>query len=674
VLHRGQAQADPWLFVAHKGDYYAHCPTFHAPEYGYCEHDAAELADALWGHYFTLRLGPLVLSAVPAASASPPADTPSIHAPAQPDIQASYAREQQALDHFQRALTQIRQGDYAAAKDAIQRSFACSPANGFYSHKRVETLGDIQSYLGDDQAAERHYERALALVMEYHESWANTELRLKLSWCALRRDRADQARVHIDVAIASCARGRAEDGGHRSLNYLHGLALATLADMHLHQRDLDAALEAAHAASAIASRLGQSYGEKARLYAYLAWQLYLHGETAEARTLAKQAWAALEQWLPVASAQTQAMRMTLTTILGGSLPQPRGAKITALPPFATIVASALAAARRMQHWAGQVTVLHTLAPHLERGQLRRPFTDMIVWGEEDKHFFAPYRTLLEADLALAVERPRKTQASTAYALVTLEPKPFEMHNHERLYAETLVRLHHQLELQERERLTVRIEACAAAWCARLGSVHDERTVGPITGLSVLLPYLQAHTQPRVIAQIEDYLIAQLRANHVTPALFLTALPALSRLNAGDTLFEAMLTAKLRSVHMWIACLDHAVTRGLAELRAWIVDVALDNLTRSAPYGSTTAIAEIICHLAPYLQGDEIHRALTLATPVRSIVPRVQALAAVATVIPSEEREPVLVTAWQAASRSKDADTVGEALAALVVTMYATLPK
>jgi hypothetical protein len=53
VLHRGQAQADPWLFVAHKGDYYAHCPTFHAPEYGYCEHDAAELADALWGHYFT---------------------------------------------------------------------------------------------------------------------------------------------------------------------------------------------------------------------------------------------------------------------------------------------------------------------------------------------------------------------------------------------------------------------------------------------------------------------------------------------------------------------------------------------------------------------------------------------------------------------------------------------
>jgi hypothetical protein len=35
---------------------------------------------------------------------------------------------------------------------------------------------------------------------------------------------------------------------------------------------------------------------------------------------------------------------------------------------------------------------------------------------------------------------------------------------------------------------------------------------------------------------------------------------------------------------------------------------------------------------------------------------------------------VLVTAWQAASRSKDVDTVGEALAALVVTMYATLPK
>ncbi len=53
----------------------------------------------------------------------------------------------------------------------------------------------------------------------------------------------------------------------------------------------------------------------------------------------------------------------------------------------------------------------------------------------------------------------------------------------------------------------------------------------------------------------------------------------------------------------------------------------------------------------FRQGGEIHQALTLATPVRSIVPHVQALAAVATALPPEEREPVLVIACQAASRS-----------------------
>jgi hypothetical protein len=83
-------------------------------------------------------------------------------------------------------------------------------------------MGDIASYLGDDCAAEQHYERAFALAQMHRETWIDTELRLKLAWCAMRRDRLQDARHHIDTAIALCVAGRAEDGGNRSLNEVHG--------------------------------------------------------------------------------------------------------------------------------------------------------------------------------------------------------------------------------------------------------------------------------------------------------------------------------------------------------------------------------------------------------------------------------------------------------------------
>ena len=334
VLHRAQAQADPWLFIAHPSGYYAHTPAAHAPGHGYREDTAAELADGLWGHYFTLRLGPLVLAATLPVPSPSPVSSPAPETPSPADLRESLVCEWQALDHFQNALAHIRHAEYAAAKRELQLSLGLCPANSFYNYRRVETLGDVESYLGDDLAAERHYAQALELATSYRESWADTELRLKLAWCALRRAQIGQARGLIDAAIRVCEHGREADGGSRSLNYVHGLALATLADLHLHALDLNAALTAAQQAAAIAGRLGQSYGEKARLYAYLAWQLYRHGETTAARSLATRAWTALDRWVPVASAQTEAMRSTLTTILGGT-PQPRAVEVE---PGATTIA------------------------------------------------------------------------------------------------------------------------------------------------------------------------------------------------------------------------------------------------------------------------------------------------------------------------------------------------
>ena len=131
--NKTQALADPWLFLATQEGYYAHCPTIHQSGYGYCEDTAADLADTLWGHYFTLRLGPLVLAASPPES--PPSDNhmPGTPAPALPDIRERLAREHEALEHFQDALEHIRQGAYAAAKQEMQISLTLYPASDYYS-------------------------------------------------------------------------------------------------------------------------------------------------------------------------------------------------------------------------------------------------------------------------------------------------------------------------------------------------------------------------------------------------------------------------------------------------------------------------------------------------------------------------------------------------------------
>jgi hypothetical protein len=59
----------------------------------------------------------------------------------------------------------------------------------------------------------------------------------------------------------------------------------------------------------------------------------------------------------------------------------------------------------------------------------------------------------------------------------------------------------------------------------------------------------------------------------------------------------------------------------------------------------------MCHLAPYLQRDEVDAALALITPVRAIVPRVWILVALPDALAPEPRQTAMATAWQAAQRS-----------------------
>jgi len=73
-------------------------------------------------------------------------------------------------------------------------------------------------------------------------------------------------------------------------------------------------------------------------------------------------------------------------------------------------------------------------------------------------------------------------------------------------------------------------------------------------------------------------------------------------------------------------------------------------------------------LAPYLRGEQARRALALATSVRSIAPRVRALAAIVQALPDDEGQIVYATAWKAAQRSTNADVRGEALTTIAVSM------
>lgn len=667
VLHPTQARSDTWLFIAHEGRYYAHSPKAHEPGWGYSEDEVGELAETLWGHYFMRRLGPLILSSsLPEAPPAPAPETvPSEPDTATVDFVEAFERSQQALEHFHTALALIREGDYAAAKREMEISLRIDPPSTFYDYKRVETLGDVESYLGDDSAAERHYKHSLTLATHVRDTWAYTELRLKLAWCALRRDSMEDARAYIDDAVRLCERGRAEDGGNRRLNYEHGLALATLADFHLHQFDLDAALATAREAATIAARLGQSYEDKTRLYAYLAWQLYLHGEVEAAREHATRAAIALGRWLPVETTQTQALRTTLTMILG-SLPAARAAKTEVAPSPQAMVAEALAAVRSMGDWVKQTDALHALAPLLEPGQLRPPYADIIAWSDEERAFFRHHDVLLRADLALAMPGQRAVPAATIRALLALRADAFRSEEHEYLQAKTLVRLRAMVEGSDRRRIERRIESCAREWCAEIGATREDRVFGPMRGLAVLLPHLGAQSRSDAVATMEACLTRQLAGGQYFPSLFLATLPPLAKLGAGGEVFETAVRLERSPPDMWIACLEHAVTRGLDELREALVEATLRALKLSATYGSTTVVADAIGHLAPYLRGDEVHQALALATPVRAIAPRVAALAAVALALPVDERPSVIAAAWKAAHRSKNADTTGEALTELVV--------
>jgi hypothetical protein len=61
---------------------------------------------------------------------------------------------------------------------------------------------------------------------------------------------------------------------------------------------------------------------------------------------------------------------------------------------------------------------------------------------------------------------------------------------------------------------------------------------------------------------------------------------------------------------------------------------------------------MLCHLAPYLRGEQVRRALALATTVRSISPRVRALAAIARVLSGDDRTLVYERAGSTAKHQR----------------------
>ena len=73
---------------------------------------------------------------------------------------ASLEREWEALAHFESACDLLADAEYGVAKHELELSLSLYPTTSFYDHKRVETLGDIESCLGEDEAAGQHYQRA----------------------------------------------------------------------------------------------------------------------------------------------------------------------------------------------------------------------------------------------------------------------------------------------------------------------------------------------------------------------------------------------------------------------------------------------------------------------------------------------------------------------------------
>jgi hypothetical protein len=146
---------------------------------------------------------------------------------------------------------------------------------------------------------------------------------------------------------------------------------------------------------------------------------------------------------------------------------------------------------------------------------------------------------------------------------------------------------------------------------------------------------------------EEALLAQLDPqNSLYPVAFLACLPALARCGAGHGVVDTIVQRERQSVRLWIACPAHT---NAGNARESIVEAALLGLESWLTQGSSTEVAEVLCSLAPYLRGEQARRALALATSVRSIAPRVRALAAIAHTMPDDEGSIVYDRAWKAGS-------------------------
>jgi hypothetical protein len=117
------------------------------------------------------------LPPTPASSQAPTPPSASSDTPASTadPLLVSLEHEWEALRHFESACDLLAGSKYAAAKRELELSLSLYPATGFYDYKRLETLGDIKSCLGDDHAARQHYQRALDLALAWRKSWTYTD-------------------------------------------------------------------------------------------------------------------------------------------------------------------------------------------------------------------------------------------------------------------------------------------------------------------------------------------------------------------------------------------------------------------------------------------------------------------------------------------------------------------
>jgi hypothetical protein len=666
ILNPDQARNHPWLFLAHNGQRYAHCPVVHEAGTAYVTATAEDLADVLWEHYFTLRLGPLAWT--------PPQAVPSVAAPGvEPpsttlNAGARVFLSSEALEHFQTARVLFAEGDFAAAKTEAELSIAIEPPSSFMDCGRVELLGDVESALGNDTVAQRQYQRALDLVLHTSAHWTETTIRLKLAWCALRLDQVDAARALALEAVEHCVAAQAsKTSNKRALNHLTALAYATLADVSFRRGDLEAARDVVQQAVTMSGRLGTLHAERVRLLTYMAWQLYLHGETRDARALATRAQQVLEQWMPIDAQHVRATRGTLAVILGSAATQTaRRAVASSIPSREVLTELTVAAVRAMPDWLRQLLALHDLAPYLGRGAVTRPLNDIHLLASDRSHEDPAYAMIARADLVHTRAYPLDTPLRVARRLVRVDQDTLGYLGHLWLYAEALLRLRPLLDESHRAIVERSIVHCADTWRRVLNTANQPWQIhSAMRGLAVLLPSLSLDKRHVVITALEETLMAQLRTRTTSDETLLAVLPALAQWNAGTTVARTMLAREHISAEKLIAGLACTTSDEGTAAQEATVEMVLRQEQEMLPYSSTTTLGTILIHLAPYLTPAQAHRALALATPVRSIAVRVRALLAIAHVLPPDERAVVFHTAYQASQRTTEPNTRGEALTTLV---------